>query len=210
MSIIDLLGTGRLVPVVVVESVASVAPLADALVRGGLPCAEVTLRTPAALPALRAFAERSDMIVGAGSVRTAEQVDQAIQAGARFVVSPGISDRVLDRCRDLGVPAVPGVATATEIMRALDAGVDVVKLFPAGLLGGPAGVRTLAAPFPTLRFVPTGGIGQSELADYLREPAVLAVGGSWMVAPHLLRAGHFDEIERLTRDAVMIAVEVRP
>ena len=210
MSMIDLLGAGRLVPVVVLESLAPVTPLADALVRGGLPCAEVTLRTPAALPALRAFAERSEMIVGAGSVRTAEQVDQAIEAGARFVVSPGISDGVLDRCRALGVPAVPGVATATEIMRALDAGVEVVKLFPAGLLGGPAGVRTLAAPFPTLRFVPTGGIGQSELADYLREPAVLAVGGSWMVAPHLLRAGHFDEIERLTRDAVMTAVEVRP
>jgi 2-dehydro-3-deoxyphosphogluconate aldolase/(4S)-4-hydroxy-2-oxoglutarate aldolase len=205
-----LFGPARLVPVVVIESVASVAPLADALSAGGLSCAEVTLRTPAALDALRAFADRSDMVVGAGSVRTAEQVDQAVDAGARFIVSPGLSDGVLGRCRDLNVPAMPGVATATEIMHALDAGLEMVKLFPAGLLGGPAGVRALAAPFPTLRFVPTGGISQSELAEYLRVPAVVAVGGSWMVAPSLLEIGRFDEIRRLTREAVMTAREVRP
>lgn len=210
MSIETLFGTSRLVPVVVIESVTSVAPLADALVRGGLPCAEVTLRTPAAVQALRAFAERPNMVVGAGSVRTADQVDAAVAAGARFIVSPGLSDAVLARCRDLDVPALPGVATPTEIMRALDAGLDVVKLFPAGALGGPAGVRSLAAPFPGLRFVPTGGIGRSDLAEYLRTPAVLAVGGSWMVAPHLLESGRFDEIERLTREAVMAASEVRP
>ncbi len=205
-----LFGAWRLVPVLVIESVATVAPLADALVHGGLPCAEVTLRTPAALAAVRAFAERPGMVVGAGSVRTAEQVDQAVEAGACFIVSPGISDAVLDRCRDLDVPALPGVATATEVMRALDAGLDVVKLFPAGILGGAAGLRSLAAPFPTMRFVPTGGIGPSDLAEYLKAPAVLAVGGSWMVAPHLIEAGRFDEIERLTRDAVSTALEARP
>jgi 2-dehydro-3-deoxyphosphogluconate aldolase/(4S)-4-hydroxy-2-oxoglutarate aldolase len=117
---------------------------------------------------------------------------------------------VLARCRDLGVSALPGVATATEIIHALDAGLDVVKLFPAGLLGGPAGVRSLAAPFPDIRFVPTGGIGQSDLADYLSAPAVLAVGGRWMVAPGLVEAGRFDEIQRLTQEAVNIASEARP
>ena len=204
-----LLGISRLVPVVVIESVTLVPRLADALVQGGLPCVEVTLRTPDALDALRSFAEHTNLLTGAGSVRTAQQVDQAVDAGARFIVSPGLSDGVLDRCRELEVPVLPGVATATEVMRALDAGLDVVKLFPAGVLGGAAGVRSLAAPFPTMRFVPTGGIGPSELADYLRIPAVLAVGGSWMVAPELLRQGRFDEIARLTREAVAVAAEVR-
>jgi len=204
-----LLGTWRLVPVVVIESVTLVPPLADALVRGGLACVEVTLRTPDALNAVRSFAKRTNLLAGAGSVRTAQQVDQAVDAGARFIVSPGFSDGVVHRCRDLDVPVLPGVATATEVMRAFDADLDVVKVFPASGLGGPAGVRTLAAPFPSMRFVPTGGIGPSELAEYLRIPAVLAVGGSWMVSPELLRKGRFDEIARLTRDAVEVAAEVQ-
>jgi 2-dehydro-3-deoxyphosphogluconate aldolase / (4S)-4-hydroxy-2-oxoglutarate aldolase len=208
--LLELLGRFRLVPVVVIESVASVAPLADALVDGGLPCVEVTLRTPAALEAMQALAERADVLVGAGSVRTAEQVDDAVDAGARFVVSPGFSDRVVGRGRDRGVPVLPGVATATEIMRALDAGVEVVKLFPVALLGGPAGVRSLAAPFPTVRFVPTGGIGPADLVEYLRIPAVVAVGGSWMVAPDLLHRDRYDEIRRLTQEAVLTAREARP
>jgi 2-dehydro-3-deoxyphosphogluconate aldolase/(4S)-4-hydroxy-2-oxoglutarate aldolase len=169
----------------------------------------VTLRTPAALEALRAFSQRPDITVGAGSVRTADQADQAVEAGVRFIVSPGLSDAVLSRCGELEVPALPGVATATETMHALDAGVEVVKLFPAGLLGGPAGVRTLAAPFPAIRFVPAGGVGQSDLAAYLEEPSVLAVGGSWMVAPGLVEGGRFDEVRRLTQEAVKTAAEVR-
>jgi 2-dehydro-3-deoxyphosphogluconate aldolase/(4S)-4-hydroxy-2-oxoglutarate aldolase len=203
-----LFGEWRLVPVAVLESAAVVPQLAEALTGGGLPCVEVTLRTPGALSAIRAFSEHTDLFVGAGSVRTVQQVDQAVDAGARFIVSPGMSDGVIDRCRDAGLPVLPGVATATEIMRALDAGLDLVKFFPAGLLGGPAGVRSLAAPFPAMRFVPTGGIGPLELADYLRVPAVLAVGGSWMVAPDLVEAGRFDEVERLTRAAVTAAAEV--
>jgi 2-dehydro-3-deoxyphosphogluconate aldolase/(4S)-4-hydroxy-2-oxoglutarate aldolase len=204
------LGASRLVPVVVIESQATAAPLADALATAGLSCVEVTLRTAEAVDAIRVLSEHDDLLVGAGSVRSAGHVDQAVDAGARFIVSPGFSDAVVDRCRDLDVPVLPGVATPTEMMRALDAALDVVKLFPAGLLGGPAGVRALAAPFPTLRFVPTGGVGRSDLAEYLMIPAVLAVGGSWMVAPDLLRAGRFDEIQRLTREAVAIAAEVRP
>jgi len=210
LSTSTLLGTVRLVPVVVIDSVASAVPLAEALVGAGLACVEVTLRTAAALAAMRVLAARPDLVVGAGSVRSATEVDQVVEAGARFIVSPGLSDGVLHRCRELDVPALPGVATATEIMRALDAGLEVVKLFPAGLLGGPAGARSLAAPFPGMRFVPTGGVGPSDLAEYLRIPAVLAVGGSWMVAPGLLQSGRYDEIQRLAQEAVRTAIEARP
>jgi 2-dehydro-3-deoxyphosphogluconate aldolase/(4S)-4-hydroxy-2-oxoglutarate aldolase len=200
-----LLGGLRVIPVVVIDSPRSAAPLAAALVAGGLPCAEVTLRTPAALEALRVMAGEPGLLVGAGSVVTAEQVDEAVDAGARFVVSPGLSESVLARCRAREVPALPGVATAGEIMRALEAGLDLVKLFPAGQLGGPAGLRSLAAPFPSVRFVPTGGIGPDNLAVYLQHEAVAAVGGSWMVSADLVRAGRFDEIRRLTQAAVAIA-----
>jgi 2-dehydro-3-deoxyphosphogluconate aldolase/(4S)-4-hydroxy-2-oxoglutarate aldolase len=201
----DVHGDLRVIPVVVIDSPAAARPLAAALTDGGLPCAEVTLRTPAALEALHEMTGDPGMLVGAGSVVSPDQVDQAVEAGARFVVSPGLSESVLARCRALGVPALPGVATAGEIMRALEAGVDVVKLFPAGQLGGPAGVRSLAAPFPSVRFVPTGGIGPGNLADYLAIDAVAAVGGSWMVAPDLVRAGRFDQVRRLTKSAVTIA-----
>jgi 2-dehydro-3-deoxyphosphogluconate aldolase / (4S)-4-hydroxy-2-oxoglutarate aldolase len=203
-----LLGDVRVIPVVVIDSPRSAQPLAAALTAGGLPCAEVTLRTPAALDAIHTMAGGPDLLVGAGSVVTPGQVDQAVDAGARFVVSPGLSEAVLARCRARGVPALPGVATAGEIMRALEAGLDLVKLFPAAQLGGPAGLRSLAAPFPGLRFVPTGGIGPDNLAAYLAQDAVAAVGGSWMVSPDLLRAGRFDEIRRLTRSAVNAAREV--
>ncbi|WP_369812565.1 bifunctional 4-hydroxy-2-oxoglutarate aldolase/2-dehydro-3-deoxy-phosphogluconate aldolase [Kineosporia sp. A_224] len=209
-SLTDLLAGVPVVPVVVLDSGREVPALAAALRDGGLPCAEVTLRTPGALDALRAFAREPGMVVGAGSVRTVDQVDEVVDAGARFVVSPGLSAQVLARCRARGVPALPGVATATEIMRALDAGVDVVKVFPVGRLGGPGGVRDLAAPFPGLRFVPTGGVRAADLAEYLAVNAVAAVGGSWMVAAPLVRAGRYDEVRRLTQECVTIAREVRP
>jgi 2-dehydro-3-deoxyphosphogluconate aldolase/(4S)-4-hydroxy-2-oxoglutarate aldolase len=196
------------IPVVVLDSPRSAVPLAASLADGGLPCAEVTLRTPAALDALRAMAREPGMLVGAGSVVTADQVDRAVDAGARFVVSPGLSDTVLARCRALGVPALPGVATAGEIMRALETGVELVKVFPAAHLGGPAGMRSLAAPFPSVQFVPTGGIGQGDLAAYLALDAVAAVGGSWMVSTDLVRAARYDEVRSLTQSAVAIARQV--
>lgn len=209
-SLITLLRDRPIVPVVMIESPAAAAPLADALLEGGLPCVEVTLRTPAALEALRVLADRPEILVGAGSVLSAQHARQVIAAGARFVVSPGLSEEVVACCQDLGVPALPGVATATEIMRALAAGVEAVKLFPSGQLGGPAGVRALAAPFPGLWVVPTGGVSQANLAAYLAEPAVLAVGGSWMVDRHLIGAGRFAEITGLCRAAVAAAAEARP
>lgn len=198
----------RVIPVVVIDDPADANPLADALIAAGLPVAEVTFRTDAAEAAMRALSTRADIVVGAGSIRTAEQVDRACDAGARFVVSPGLSEHVVRRCRELDVAQLPGVATASEVMRALDLGLDVLKLFPAGTIGGPSAVRDLSGPFPSVRFVPTGGVSVDNLTEYLSVPAVAAVGGSWMVARELVRAGRFDEIRRLAAGAVQRATEV--
>lgn len=208
--IISLLSGHRVIPVVVIDDIECTAPLADALVSAGMPLAEITFRTDQAEDAVRLLSDRRDLVVGAGSIRTAEHVDRAVKAGAQFIVSPGLSDGVVARCRELDVPVLPGVATPTEIMHALDLGIEVVKLFPAGLIGGPAAVRDLGAPFPSLRFVPTGGVGPANLAEYLSLGAVVAVGGSWMVARDLLTAGRFDEVRRLAAAAVSSVIgEVR-
>ncbi|MET9730277.1 bifunctional 4-hydroxy-2-oxoglutarate aldolase/2-dehydro-3-deoxy-phosphogluconate aldolase [Streptomyces sp. NPDC006458] len=198
----SLLSGARLLPVLSVPSAVTAAPLAEALAAGGARCAEVTLRTPDAERVLRTMAAHGGLTVGAGTVVTAEQAERAVAAGARFVVSPGFDAEVVGKCRELGVPVVPGAATATELMRALRAGLDTVKLFPAEALGGPAILRALAAPFPQVRFVPTGGITHERMADYLSAPAVLAVGGSWMAASGLLERGDYPEIRRLTARAV--------
>jgi 2-dehydro-3-deoxyphosphogluconate aldolase/(4S)-4-hydroxy-2-oxoglutarate aldolase len=196
------LAGARLLPVLTVPSTATAGPLADALTAGGARCAEVTFRTPGAERVLKEMAAHGGLAVGAGTILTPEQAERAVAAGARFVVSPGFDEEVVAKCRELGVPVVPGIATATELMRALAAGLDTVKLFPAEPLGGLRTLRALAAPFPGMRFVPTGGIGASRLAAYLAEPAVLAVGGSWLVTPAHLERGDYDEIRRLTADAV--------
>ncbi|MFJ8547076.1 bifunctional 4-hydroxy-2-oxoglutarate aldolase/2-dehydro-3-deoxy-phosphogluconate aldolase [Streptomyces sp. NPDC093586] len=195
----SLLSKARILPVLTVPSVASAGPLADALAAGGARCAEVTLRTPGAERVLKAMAAHGGLAVGAGTVLSPEQADLAVEAGARFVVSPGFDEHVVARCRDLGVPVVPGVATPTELMRALKAGLDVVKLFPAESLGGPRTLRALAAPFPQVRFVPTGA---ARMSDYLSDPAVLAVGGSWMATVAHLKRGEYAQIRRLTAQAV--------
>ncbi|MFI7400549.1 bifunctional 4-hydroxy-2-oxoglutarate aldolase/2-dehydro-3-deoxy-phosphogluconate aldolase [Streptomyces sp. NPDC049541] len=197
----DMLAETRIVPVLTVPSTASAGPLAEALAAGGARCAEVTLRTPDAEQVLKAMAAHGGLTVGAGTVLTAEQAERAVAAGARFVVSPGFDDEVVARCRELGAPVIPGIATATELMRALKAGLDTVKLFPAEPLGGLRTLRALAAPFPGVRFVPTGGIDASRMAAYLADPAVLAVGGSWMATPDHLSRGDYAEIRRLTADA---------
>lgn len=192
----------RLLPVVVLEDAASAEPLAAALTAGGLRAIEVTFRTAAAADAIRAMAERPDLLVGAGTVLTPAQVDQAAEAGARFVVSPGFSPAVVRHCQERGLPVFPGAATATEIQMALDAGLETVKFFPAEQLGGAAMIKALAAPFRSVRFIPTGGVNTDNLADYLALPSVLAVGGTWMVAPALLAAGRWAEVTRLTSAAV--------
>jgi 2-dehydro-3-deoxyphosphogluconate aldolase/(4S)-4-hydroxy-2-oxoglutarate aldolase len=196
------LAGARVLPVLTVRRVSTARPLADALAGGGARCAEVTFRTPDAERVLKEMAAHGGLSVGAGTVLTAEQAERAVAAGARFVVSPGFEEDVVATCRELGVPVVPGIATATELMRALKAGLDTVKLFPAEPLGGVPTLRALAAPFPGVRFVPTGGIDASHLADYLAHPAVLAVGGSWMATADHLERGEYDEIRRLTADAV--------
>ena len=187
---------------VVLHDPAVAEPLADALVAGGLRCAEITFRTDAAFEGIRRMAARPDMLVGAGTVLTPAQADRAVEAGARFVVSPGFSPAVARRCGELGVPLIPGTASATEIMMALDAGLTTVKFFPAEQLGGVGMLKALGAVFGGVRFVPTGGVNTGNVGDYLALPSVLAVGGTWMVAPDLLKAGDFAEVTRRTAAAV--------
>ncbi|GAA1635459.1 bifunctional 4-hydroxy-2-oxoglutarate aldolase/2-dehydro-3-deoxy-phosphogluconate aldolase [Georgenia ruanii] len=205
MDPLSALAAARLVPVVVLDDAAHAAPLAAALVAGGLPVAEVTFRTAAAADAIAAMAARGDILVGAGTVVTPAQVDQAADAGATYVVSPGLSRAVVERCRERGVLALPGAVTASEVQAALELGLDTVKFFPAGTSGGAAAIKALAAPFGQVRFVPTGGIGPANLHEYLAVPAVAAVGGSWMVPRDLVAAGDFAAITELTADAVALA-----
>ncbi|HZL01558.1 MAG TPA: bifunctional 4-hydroxy-2-oxoglutarate aldolase/2-dehydro-3-deoxy-phosphogluconate aldolase [Cellulomonas sp.] len=195
----------RLLPVVVLDDASAADALAGALVDGGLPVAEVTFRTAAAQDSIRAIAERGDVLVGAGTVVSVAQVDQAVAAGARFVVSPGLSRAVVERCQELGMVAVPGVVTATEIQAALELGLTIVKFFPAGTSGGAAAIAALAAPFGGIRFVPTGGVGPANLHEYLALPSVAAVGGSWMVPRDRIASGDFAGITRLTAAAVALA-----
>ncbi|MGY1643028.1 bifunctional 4-hydroxy-2-oxoglutarate aldolase/2-dehydro-3-deoxy-phosphogluconate aldolase [Geodermatophilus sp. SYSU D00703] len=199
---------GRLVPVVVLADADRAEGLADALVAGGLRVAEVTFRTPAATEAIRRMAGHPDLVVGAGTVVRAEQVDQAADAGARFVVSPGLSPTVVARARERGVDVLPGVVTPSELIAALDLGIDTVKFFPAAQYGGVATLAALASPFPEVRFVPTGGISPANLPDYLALPNVPAVGGSWMVRPDLVDAGDFAAVTALTAQAVQAAASV--
>jgi len=209
MSVLDVLARVRIVPVVVLDDAGTAERLGDALKAGGLPIAEVTFRTDAAEAALRAMAKDPDLLVGAGTVIRADQVDRAVLAGARFIVSPGLSASVVQRARDYDVPVFPGVATPTDVMTALDLGLSLLKLFPAETLGGPAAVRALSAPFPGVRFVPTGGITAQSMGAYLALPSVVAVGGSWMVAPALVHAGAFDQISALAAHAVAEAASCR-
>ncbi|MFF5225894.1 bifunctional 4-hydroxy-2-oxoglutarate aldolase/2-dehydro-3-deoxy-phosphogluconate aldolase [Dactylosporangium sp. NPDC000521] len=204
-SIVDVVGGNRIVPVVVLDDPAAAEPLADALVAGGLPIAEVTFRTAAAAAAIARMAKHGGVTVGAGTVTTPAQVDAAVAAGATFVVSPGLSAAVVNRCRFHNVPALPGATTATEIMAALELGVDVLKFFPAGTSGGARAVAALAAPFAQVRFVPTGGIDASNVRDYLGVPSVLAVGGSWMVPRASIAAGDFAAVTALAAEAVAAA-----
>ena len=201
------LAATRLLPVVVINRAGDARPLADALAEGGLRTAEVTMRTPAALDAIRALADVPDLLVGAGTVLTAEQADQAVEAGAAFVVSPGFSASVVTHCATLGVPVFPGVATPTEIMQAFEHGLRTLKFFPAEQLGGAPMIKALAAPFADACFIPTGGVSAASLPGYLAVASVLAVGGSWMVAPKLLNAGDWTTVTRLTAEAVALAKE---
>jgi 2-dehydro-3-deoxyphosphogluconate aldolase/(4S)-4-hydroxy-2-oxoglutarate aldolase len=212
LSDIDVLGllcARGVIPVVVADETGDADPLGDALKAGGLPVAEVTFRTATAVEFLRLLARDRDLLVGAGTVVRPDQVDLAYAAGAHFVVTPGFSARVVDRCRELDLTVIPGVATATELMAAVDHGCGLVKFFPAQLSGGVAMIRALQGPFSEVRFIPTGGIDATNAAEYLAVRSVAAVGGSWMVASELLRKRDFAGIARLAAEAVQIAAQAR-
>ncbi|HUN91362.1 MAG TPA: bifunctional 4-hydroxy-2-oxoglutarate aldolase/2-dehydro-3-deoxy-phosphogluconate aldolase [Burkholderiaceae bacterium] len=189
------------IPVIVVERAADAAPLARALVAGGLRALEVTLRTAAGLDAIRAMAAVDGAVVGAGTVLDAAQFEAAVAAGARFVVSPGYADEVAAAARASGVPWLPGVATATEIMRARAAGLRRLKFFPAESSGGVAALKAFSSVFPDVAFCPTGGVGPSNAAQYLALPNVVCVGGSWVAPAEAMAAGGWSRIEQLAADA---------
>jgi len=198
--------SARLLPVVVLDDVLQAVPLAKALVAGGLPVAEVTFRTAAAADSIRRMvAEVPGILVGAGTVLSKDNVDAAKAAGATFLVSPGFNPIVVAAAQDADLPIVPGVNNPTGVEQAMSFGLDAVKFFPAEPTGGVPFLKALAGPYGGMRYVPTGGIGPKNLKDYLAFPAVLACGGSWMVDTKLVREGRFDEIERLTAEAVALA-----
>ena len=199
-----------IVPVVVLESAEDALPLAEQLAAGGLPCAEVTFRTAAAEKSIRRMAKAfPDLIVGAGTVLTCEQADRAVDAGAKFIVSPGLNPRVTEHVLKKGVPMTPGVCTPTEIEAALQFDLDVLKFFPAEPSGGLKMIKALAAPYVGLHFMPTGGINANNVRDYLKYDRIVACGGSWMVSGKLVKEGNFAEIGRLVREAAGIVKEIR-
>ncbi len=200
------------IPVVVLDDPSDAPHVAGALNDGGLPCAEVTFRTAAAPKAIEAIARSfPDVVVGAGTVLTVEQAQTAIAAGARFIVAPGLNRKVVEYCLRHEVPVLPGIATPSDVEAALELGLEAVKFFPAEANGGLDFLKAIAAPYRSLKFVPTGGIQQSNLLSYLKFPRVLACGGSWMVNNELIAAKKFDEISRLTREAIhlMLGFELR-
>lgn len=192
-----------IVPVVVLDDAKDAKPLAEALIKGGLPCAEVTFRTAAAEESIRIMAkEFPDMLVGAGTVLTTEQVDRAVNAGAKFIVSPGFNPNIVKYCLSKNIPMVPGTNNPSNIEAALELGLDVVKFFPAEASGGIEMIKAMAAPYTTVKFMPTGGVNAKNICDYLAFDKIIACGGSWMVKKDLVAAGKFDEIQALTEEAV--------
>jgi 2-dehydro-3-deoxyphosphogluconate aldolase/(4S)-4-hydroxy-2-oxoglutarate aldolase len=196
----------KLVPVIVLQSAEHAGPLAEALVDGGLPCAEITFRTPAAAAGIKIMAARGDLLVGAGTVLKIDQVKQAVDNGATFIVSPGFQPKIVSYCVENGILVVPGVSTATDICLAREFDLDLLKFFPAEAAGGIEALKAISAPFgSSLRFIPTGGITEATLPKYLAFPKVIACGGSWMVPENLIAAGRLAQVIELVRNAVTLA-----
>lgn len=194
----------KVVPVVAIESVDDAERLADALTAGGIPCAEITLRTEAGLPAIAALSKRSDFLVGAGTVNNAKQAAAVTDAGSKFIVAPGFNPRTVKWCVDNNVPVFPGTSSPTDLEQALEFGLDVVKFFPAEAMGGVKTLKAFHGPYRSIRFMPTGGISMSNLLDYLSLPYVIGCGGSWMAKSNLIAEGRFDEITRLAAETVQL------
>lgn len=200
-----------IVPVVVLDKPEDAEPLAKALCEGGLPCAEVTFRTAAAEESIRIMSEKyPKMLVGAGTVLTTEQVDRAVNAGAKFIVSPGLNPEVVKYCVERNIPVTPGTCNPSDIETALSLGLDVVKFFPAEAAGGLAMIKAMAAPYVNMKFMPTGGINAKNINEYLAFDKIIACGGSWMVNKALVNAGEFDKIREMTTEAVrtMLGFEI--
>lgn len=192
-----------IVPVVVINDSKDAEPLAKALCEGGLPCAEITFRTAAAEESIRIITESfPEMLVGAGTVFTKEHVDCAVGAGASFIVSPGLNPVVVEYCQSKEIPIIPGAVTPTELEAALSYGLEVIKFFPAEASGGLDMIKALAAPFATMKFMPTGGIHAGNINTYLAFPKIVACGGSWMVKNEFVDNGNFEKIKKLTQEAV--------
>ena len=193
----------KIVPVVALDRAEDAIPLGEALIKGGIPCAEVTFRTAAAEEAIRLMTkEFPDMLIGAGTVLKTEQVDRAVAAGAKFIVAPGLNPKTVGYCVERNIPIVPGCANPSDIEAALEFDLEVVKFFPAEALGGLKLIKAMSAPYGNVRFMPTGGINVDNICSYLEFNKVIACGGSWMVDKKLVAAGRFDEIERLCKEAV--------
>lgn len=208
--VLEKLGQYGIVPVVVLNDSKDAEPLADALCEGGLACAEVTFRTEAAAESIKIMSEKHpEMLVGAGTVLTIEQVDEAVAAGAKFIVSPGLNPEVVKYCLDKNIAITPGVVTPSEMEQAIELGLNIVKFFPAEPSGGLSMIKAVSAPYTMLKFMPTGGINPGNVKEYLKSDKIFACGGSWMVKGDLVNAGDFDKIKELTKEAADIVKEIR-
>ena len=203
-SIIEEIKKIGIIPVIKIDDVKKAVPLAKALMAGGIPCAEITFRTAQAEESIQRIRDEvPEILLGAGTVLTADQVDKAVDAGAKFIVTPGLNPNVVSRCMERGVPITPGCSTPTDIEKALEMGVETVKIFPAEQLGGIEYIKTIAAPYPALTFIPSGGINAQTIVKYLAFERTIACGGSWMVNPDMINSDEFDKITALSREAVM-------
>lgn len=211
-TVLEQLGLLGIVPVIAIEDAADAEPLAQALIDGGLPCAEVTFRTAAAKDAISRIAKKfPDMALGAGTVLTVDQVKAAVDCGAKYIIAPGLNPKTVEYCVTNNIPVTPGVATPSDVERALEFGLEVVKFFPAEQAGGLAYLRALAGPYGKLKFIPTGGIDEKNILSYLSFPKVLACGGSWMVKTEMISNKQFEQIKTITEAAVktMLGFELR-
>ena len=200
----------RIVPVIAIDDPDKALPLVQAMAAGGLPCAEITFRTAQGEEAIRRVARQApDILLGAGTVLTVEQVDRAMDAGAQFIVTPGFNPKVVDYCLKKGMPITPGCSTPSDMEQAIERGLEAVKFFPAGQSGGLPFLKAVAAPYTMLRFMPTGGIGPHNLREYLAFDRILACGGSWMVKKEWINSGRFDTITKICAEAVTLASESR-
>lgn len=206
--VLAIIGNSRVLPIVAIRDAKDAMPLADALKAGGLPLVEVTFRTAVAEEAIGIISSRGDMLVGAGTIVTVEQAGKAIDAGAKFIVSPGLDVEIVKFCLDKGVPITPGICTPTEIMAAMKLGLSILKFFPAEAYGGLKTIKAISAPLASVKFIPTGGVNPKNLAEYLAFAKVLACGGTWLATSEMIEQEKFEEISRLCKEAVAIAMSV--